>query len=198
MCTFGLSGCCVKPRRLRGRRGFTQQPENSKRAHLALPNTTKKPRLGLAPPFARTLCPPPFGPHPSGHLFSGPTVLGWGPPTPDPKKDWPKMDWTKLDWQLVKSGWPKRDWPKSVPSELGGFSPDDQTTAPSHCKVDGPTLGGPRTCWLFLVSASMPEAIDRSGTGDFSVGGVDKHAPERVEGGLATTSFAEVGGHVYP
>ena len=30
MCTFGLSGCRVKPRRLRGRRGFTRQPENSK------------------------------------------------------------------------------------------------------------------------------------------------------------------------
>ena len=47
MCTFGLSGCRVKPRRLRGRRGFTQQPENPKREHLtapALPNTTKKPR----------------------------------------------------------------------------------------------------------------------------------------------------------
>ena len=36
-----------QPRRLRGRRGFTRQPENSKREHLtaqALPNTTKKPR----------------------------------------------------------------------------------------------------------------------------------------------------------
>ena len=47
MYTFGLSGCCVKHRRLRGRWGFTQQPDNSKRAHLtalALPNTTKKPR----------------------------------------------------------------------------------------------------------------------------------------------------------
>ena len=34
MCTFRLSGCRVKPRRLRGRRGFTRQPENSKREHM--------------------------------------------------------------------------------------------------------------------------------------------------------------------
>ena len=31
MCTFGLSGCRMKPRR----RGLTRQPENSKRAHLS-------------------------------------------------------------------------------------------------------------------------------------------------------------------
>ena len=30
-------GCGVKPRRLRGRLGFTRQPENSKRAHLTAP-----------------------------------------------------------------------------------------------------------------------------------------------------------------
>ena len=29
MCTFGLSGCRVKPRHLRGRGGFTRQSENS-------------------------------------------------------------------------------------------------------------------------------------------------------------------------
>ena len=47
MCTFGLSGCRVKPRRLWGSRGFTRQPENSKRAHFRAPsasNTTKIPR----------------------------------------------------------------------------------------------------------------------------------------------------------
>ena len=37
MCTFGLSGCRVKPRRLRGRRCFRRQPKNSKRAHLTPP-----------------------------------------------------------------------------------------------------------------------------------------------------------------
>ena len=37
MCT----GCCVKPRRLWGRRGFTRQPKNSKRAHLRAPALQK-------------------------------------------------------------------------------------------------------------------------------------------------------------
>ena len=41
LCTFGLSGCRVKPRRLRGRWGFTRQPENSKRAHLRVPAGTE-------------------------------------------------------------------------------------------------------------------------------------------------------------
>ena len=44
MCTFGLSGCRVKPRRLRGRRGFTRQPENSKRERPGASNTAKIPR----------------------------------------------------------------------------------------------------------------------------------------------------------
>ena len=35
-CTFGLSGCRVKPRGLWGCRGFTRQPENSKRAQAKL------------------------------------------------------------------------------------------------------------------------------------------------------------------
>ena len=37
ICTCGLSGCRVKPRRLQSRRSFTRQPENSKRAHLRVP-----------------------------------------------------------------------------------------------------------------------------------------------------------------
>ena len=45
MCTFGLSDCHVKPRRLRGRRGFTQQPENSKRAHLIAPALQTPPKF---------------------------------------------------------------------------------------------------------------------------------------------------------
>ena len=45
MCTFGLSGCRVKPRRLRGRRGFTRQPENSKRAHLSAPALQTQPKF---------------------------------------------------------------------------------------------------------------------------------------------------------
>ena len=34
MCAFSPSGWSVKPRRLRGRWGFTRKPENSKRAHF--------------------------------------------------------------------------------------------------------------------------------------------------------------------
>ncbi len=44
---WDLSGCRVKPRRPQSRRGFTRQPENSKRAHLRVPafnHTTKIPR----------------------------------------------------------------------------------------------------------------------------------------------------------
>ena len=39
MCTSGLSGCRVKPRRPHqtGPPGHTRQPENSKRAHLSVP-----------------------------------------------------------------------------------------------------------------------------------------------------------------
>ena len=44
LCTFGLSGCGVKPRRLCCRRGFTQQPENSKRAHLTPPALQAPPK----------------------------------------------------------------------------------------------------------------------------------------------------------
>ena len=80
---------------------------------------------------------------------------------------------------------------RSSLGELGGFSPDDQTTAPSHCKVDGQTIGGPRTCWLFPVSTSMPEAIDRRRTAPRTCGGAT------TEDGLATASFAEVGGQVH-
>ena len=37
MCTFGLSGCGVKPRRLRGPPGFHTTTRDSKRAHLTAP-----------------------------------------------------------------------------------------------------------------------------------------------------------------
>ena len=95
MWTFGLSGCRVRPWWLRGRRGFTRQPENSKRAHFRAlqhhQNSTKGPRRegeknennggrgktkreifgpphpAGPPPFG----PPPFGAHPSGHHPSG-------------------------------------------------------------------------------------------------------------------------------
>ena len=83
MCTFGLSGCRVKPRRLRGRRGFTRQPEISNRAHLSAPALQtppkfheKTPREGRKERILRRdkekkreiLGPPPFGPHPSAPM----------------------------------------------------------------------------------------------------------------------------------
>ena len=42
MCTFGISGCRVKPRRLRGRRGFTRQPK----FHERTPKREKKEKCG--------------------------------------------------------------------------------------------------------------------------------------------------------
>ena len=91
-----FSGCRVKPRRLRGRQGFTQQqPENSKRAHLtalALPNTTRKPRgrgkkreilgpSGPQPLSPHASAPHPLGPHPLAPSLRAPTFSGFGPST---------------------------------------------------------------------------------------------------------------------
>ena len=45
MCTFGLSGCRVKPRWLWGIRGFTRQPENSQRAHFRPPALQTPPKF---------------------------------------------------------------------------------------------------------------------------------------------------------
>ena len=42
MCTFGLSGCRVKPRQLWGRRGFTRQAE-SPNVHISRPRASKTP-----------------------------------------------------------------------------------------------------------------------------------------------------------
>ena len=53
MCTLGLSGCRVKTRRLRGRRGFTRQPENSKRAHLSAPALQTPPKFHEKTPQER-------------------------------------------------------------------------------------------------------------------------------------------------
>ena len=97
--TFGLSACRVKPRRLRGRRGFTRQPENSKRSHLSPPALQTPAKFHKKTPRERQqerkwggrgekkreiLGPPPFGvvrgptlrgPHPSAHP-SGPSPFG--------------------------------------------------------------------------------------------------------------------------
>ena len=82
MCMFELSGCRGKFRRLRGR-GFTRQPENSKRAHFqALALQKHHPRERRKNEHCgervnkkrKILGPPPFGPTLRGQLF-----LGLGP-----------------------------------------------------------------------------------------------------------------------
>ena len=90
---LGSLGCRVKPRRLRGRRGFTRQPENSKRAHLSAPALQtppkfheKTPREGRRTNFAagegkkkrEILGLPPFRPHFWPPPFRPPLFLGWG------------------------------------------------------------------------------------------------------------------------
>ena len=66
MCTFGLSGCGVKPRRLRGRQGFTQQPENSKRTHLRPRRFKTPPKFHEKTPRETQKEPTPFGAPPFG------------------------------------------------------------------------------------------------------------------------------------
>ena len=96
MCTFGLSGCRVTPRRLRGRQGFTRQPENSKRAHMSVPAFQTPSKFHEKTPSERRnneisggrekkkreiLGSPPFGPPPCGLPFCGPPPFGPPPPS---------------------------------------------------------------------------------------------------------------------
>ena len=91
ICTFGLSDCRVKPRRLRGRRGFTRQPENSKRANMRSRPSKTPPKFNEKTTERETkkrtwwletekkleiLGPPPFGAPPSGLDF----FWVWAPP----------------------------------------------------------------------------------------------------------------------
>ena len=94
-----------------GRRGFTQQPENSKRAHLCAPALQTPPKFTRRPPRDREermefpagekkkreiLGPPPFGPNP------------FGSPPPDPptttKNNWPNAVWPNSVKKLAKFG----------------------------------------------------------------------------------------------
>ena len=93
MCPFGLSDCRVKPRRLRGRRGFTRQPESPN----VLPRFKHHQNSTRRPPErdrkksehggergkkknAKCWATHPSGPHPSGLHPSGPDFfLGLGP-----------------------------------------------------------------------------------------------------------------------
>ena len=115
---LGLS--CVKPRRLRGRRGVTRQPDNSKRAHLSAPAlqtppkfNEKTPREGRQKRILRREKDEILGPHRSGpHNFGAiffwvwPHTV-WGP-TITPKKDWPKIGLARIG--LAKIGF-GQNWP---------------------------------------------------------------------------------------
>ena len=91
---LGFRAVVCNPRRLRGRRGFTRQPENSKRGTFERPGasnthqySTRRPPEreeknelcgGTGGKKARNFGPPPFGPP----LFMGwpPTFYGLAPP----------------------------------------------------------------------------------------------------------------------
>ena len=134
MCTFGLSGCRVKPPaappdRAAGAR--TRQPENSKRAFFERPgasNTTKilrkRPKErekiikncgGRGKKKREILGPHPSGPHP-WWPHCGPTIQKLA------KLDWPKLDWPKLDWPklaLAKIGRAKTTMAKNGLAKIG-------------------------------------------------------------------------------
>ena len=101
MCPFGLSDKRVKPRRHRSRHCFTQQPENSNRAHLKAQALQTPPKFhektpekeeknefcgGRGKEKREILGPPPFGPPP--FLGSGPTLPGPHPSGPKPLHRW--------------------------------------------------------------------------------------------------------------
>ena len=132
MCTFGLSGCGVKPQ-LRGRRGFTRYPENSKRTgprrfktppkfHEKTPRERdkksenwwrerKKKTRNFEPSTLR------------GPTLRGPTLRGPAPPcmTHTRSKDWPNSigpNWIGQNWIGPKLAGPNPRWPKMDWSNL--------------------------------------------------------------------------------
>ena len=107
MCTFGLTGCRVKPQRLRGRWSFTRQLENSKRAHLRAPTLQTPPKFHEKTPqrkqkeqkwgrecknaqhFGPPILRDPRGPTLQRPIFSGFGLTLWAPPRhthPDPNR----------------------------------------------------------------------------------------------------------------
>ena len=123
-----FSGCRVKPRRPRSRRGFTRQPENSKRAHLSAPALQTPPKFNEKTPregkkerilwrerekkSAKFWAPHPSGPHPSGPHFlwvwaphpsapalRAPTFSGCGAPSFGP----PPLSWVWAPGLLKKN-----------------------------------------------------------------------------------------------
>ena len=123
MCTFGLSGCRVKPRLFLGRRGFTRQPEISKRAPLRAlvlqtppkfheedtQRETKRGRGREREKNAKFQAPHPSGPHPSGPHPFGPPPFGarffmglgptlWGPNDTRQIQKWIGQKWIGQKW----------------------------------------------------------------------------------------------------
>ena len=94
MCVQDFRGCvqvlgspyhspsACETRLLWGLRGFTRQPENSKRAHFRAPALQ-------TPPFGA----PPFGLRPSGHHLSGPPFMH--KPETAKNRSGPKVVWAK-------------------------------------------------------------------------------------------------------
>ena len=94
MCTFGLSGCRVKPRRPTFSATLRRGPHPfGPHFFWVWPPTLRGPQPFVA---AQIVTPP-------KHEF--------GPKMDWPKTDWPKTDWPKTDWP--KTGWPKMDLAKN-------------------------------------------------------------------------------------
>ena len=132
MCTFGLSGCRVKPRRPHqtgppGLHTTTRELQTCTFERTGASNTTKIPRkrpkerekrikncggrekkreiLGPPPFGASPFGPPPFGPPP----FGAPSLRGPHPTLRGPHPLGPHHDTKNIGQKL---DWPKLDWPK--------------------------------------------------------------------------------------
>ena len=108
--------CCV----LRGRRGFTRQPENSKQTppkfHERTPKRERKNILAEEGKSAKFWTPPPSGPHPSGPTLLGPTLRGLPFRTPQFGAHPPPTRWLKA--ALAQTGQAQTGqylyWPKQI------------------------------------------------------------------------------------
>ena len=139
LCTFGLSGCRVKPRRPHqtGAAGArTRQPENSKRAHFRAPALETPPKFHERTPRekeerklwreegkknAKFWVHHPSGLHPSVPLFPGlgPPPFG-APPFEGPTLCRPKIQHRKIGRNRIGRS---RNWPKSKLAEVGRAPP---------------------------------------------------------------------------
>ena len=159
---FRLSGCRLKPRR-----GFTRQPENSARAHLRVPALQTPPKfheknpkrgkkgmilwrerekkreiLGLPPFGAPPFGVPPFTPVPSSDPHPlGPHTSGPAPfrvPPFRPTPDWPNG---------IGQNWPNQDGQKRI----------GHSTMATACEIHTFKASRSQICFsytIFLVSSS--------------------------------------------